>query len=65
MVSLQNATYQYEAIVYFDGEIIDGYIPAKQIKHVSAWVVIHEEELQQVWSNAVNNKHFNKIAPLQ
>ena len=65
MVSLQNATYQYEAIIYFDGEIIDEYFPAKQIKLVSAWVVIHEEELQQVWSNAVNNKHFNKIAPLQ
>ena len=43
MVSLQNATYQYEAIIYFDGEIIDGYFPAKQIKLVSALVVIHEK----------------------
>ena len=35
--------YQYEAIVYFDGEIINEYIPAKQIKLVSALVVIHEK----------------------
>ena len=56
---------EYEAVVGFDGEVIDGYIPAKQIKLVSVWVVIYEEELQQAWSNAVNNKHFNKIAPLQ
>lgn len=56
---------EYEAIVYFDGELIDGYIPVKQIKLVSTLVVIHDEELQQAWSNAVNNNPFNKITILQ
>ena len=56
---------EYEAVVGFDGEVIDGYIPAKQMKLVSAWVTIHEEELNDAWSKAIKNINFDKIAPLQ
>ena len=55
----------HEAVIGFDGEIIDGYIPAKQKRLVSAWVAIHEEELNDAWSKAVKNFSFDKIAPLQ
>lgn len=53
------------AVIGLDCELIAGNLPEKQLRLVIAWITIHEEELQAAWSNAVNNKPFNKIAPLQ
>lgn len=37
------------AVIGFDGEIIDGIFPKKQLHMVQAWVAIHEDELQADW----------------
>ena len=54
----------YKAVIGIDGEILSGEIPSKQLKIIQAWCVIHEEELYKAWNNAVQNKHFDKIKPL-
>ena len=55
----------YEASVGIDGELLDGYIPAKQLKLVQAWAVIHEDDLYVAWNNAVRNMPIGKIDPLK
>jgi hypothetical protein len=51
--------------VGIDGELLDGNIPAKQLKLVQAWAVIHEDELYQAWNNAVRDMPLSKIEPLK
>ncbi len=47
------------------GEIIDGYIPNKQLKLIQAWVEIHKDELLANFiSMNENNGEFKKINPL-
>jgi hypothetical protein len=53
------------AIAIDDGQILDGSIPAKQLKMVQAWIEIHKEELQVDWELAVNGEEPFRIAPLQ
>ena len=55
---------EYEASVGIDGELLAGNIPAKQLKMVEAWIVIHEDELYGAWNNAVRGIPFDKIEPL-
>lgn len=35
----------YEASVGIDGELLAGSLPAKQLKLIQAWAIIHEDEL--------------------
>jgi len=56
---------EYEASVGIDGELLAGDLPAKQLKLVQAWTVIHEEELYKAWNLAVRNMAFEKIEPLK
>lgn len=53
------------AIAIDDGRILDGALPAKQLKLVQAWIEIHKEELQVDWELAVNGEDPFRIAPLQ
>lgn len=53
------------AIAIDDGRILDGSIPAKQLKMVQAWIEIHSEELMVDWELAVNGEEPFRIAPLQ
>ncbi|HBA71010.1 MAG: hypothetical protein A2X82_12470 [Geobacteraceae bacterium GWC2_55_20] len=53
------------AIAIEDGRILDGTVPAKQLKMVLAWIEIHKEELQVDWELAVNGDEPFRIAPLQ
>jgi hypothetical protein len=48
-----------------DGALLDGKLPAKQLKMVQAWIEIHKEELQVNWQLAVNGEEPFRIAPLQ
>ena len=43
---------EHEAIIAIDGELLAGSLPKKQYR------------LVQAWNLAVQNKHFDKIAPL-
>jgi hypothetical protein len=45
--------------------MLDGAIPAKQLKLVQAWIEIHREELVVDWELAVNGDEPFRIAPLQ
>ena len=55
---------EYKASVGLDGEILAGQIPVKQYRMLSAWLVIHEEELYRAWNLAVQGEHFDKIPPM-
>jgi hypothetical protein len=46
-------------------EIIEGNIPRKQIKLISAWAVLHQEELFADWELAQNGETPYKIDPLK
>ena len=48
-----------------DGVVLGGIIPAKQLKLVTAWIEIHQEELMVDWELAVNGDEPFRIAPLQ
>ena len=56
----------YNAIIDIENaEIIDGYIPLKQLKLVQAWAIIHKEELVNNF-NALSSDtpSYSKINPL-
>lgn len=54
----------YEAAVAIDGEMLAGSMPSKQLRMISGWLAIHENELYEAWNKAVQNKKFDKIKPL-
>ncbi len=56
---------EYAASVGVDGELISGSIPVKQLKILTAWLIIHEDELYKAWNSAVRGLPFDKIEPLK
>ena len=55
-----------EAVISIpEGIVLSGAIPAKQLKLVTAWIEIHQEELMVDWELAVNGDQPFRIAPLQ
>ncbi len=58
---------EYKAIIdIHTAELIEGYLPPKQLKLVQAWAVIHEGELLENFVNLGKDfKSWNKIDPLQ
>jgi len=57
--------YDYSASVGIDGELIAGSLPVKQLKLVTAWATIHEQELYEAWNKAVRNEALDQIEPLR
>ena len=55
---------EHEASVGIDGELLAGSLPVKQMRILSAWLAIHEEERYAAWNKAVRNEPPGKIAPL-
>ena len=55
---------EYEASVGIDGELLAGSLPERQMRILSAWLAIHEEELYAAWNKAVRGEPPGKIAPL-
>ena len=56
---------EFEASIGIDGQLLSGSLPVKQLKLVSAWIAIHEDELYTAWNKAVRNEHFGRIEPLR
>ena len=56
---------EFSASIGIDGELMAGSIPVKQLKIISAWALIHEDELYTAWNKAVKNEQFEKIEPLR
>jgi hypothetical protein len=48
-----------------DGNVIDGELPRKQRRLVTAWIEIHRDELAANWELARNEEPFFKIEPLK
>jgi len=49
----------------FDGDVIEGKLPIKELKLVQAWVELHKEELKANWELAKNSERPFKIVPLR
>ena len=47
-----------------DNKILEGMLPIKQQKLVTAWIEIHKEELKALWKVCQNDGEIFKIAPL-
>jgi len=56
---------EYEIAITFDGKILEGEMPIKQLKFLEVWIVIHEEELKANWELIINGEHTFKIEPLK
>ena len=55
----------YRASVGIDGELLAGSLPVKQMKLVSAWLTLHEDEAYGAWNTAVAGIPFERIEPLR
>ena len=55
----------YEVVLTFDGEILEGSFPKKQLKLLVAWTVLHEDELKANWKLLSDGDGFFKIDPLR
>ena len=47
------------------GQIIEGNLPARQMKLVVAWAELHQEELMADWQLVMSGEEPFKIQPLQ
>ncbi len=55
---------EYKATFNFEGELIDGNMPNSKIKLISAWALIHKEDLMANWKLAKDNESLYNINPL-
>ncbi len=55
----------HEIIVGFDGEVIEGKFPIKQLHYLQAWVHLHEDELKANWTLLLAGDGYFKIDPLR
>ena len=55
---------EYTASVGLDGEVLAGSLPAKQLRLLSGWLALHEEEVYAAWNKAVSGEAFTKVDPL-
>jgi hypothetical protein len=56
---------EYEASIGFDGRVIEGSLPPKQLKIVAAWAAIHEDDLNAAWILATSGEKPFEIEPLK
>lgn len=54
----------YKATFNLDGELLEGTIPTSKIKLISAWALIHKDELMANWQLSKNNESLYNISPL-
>lgn len=61
-----HAEYQdFNIVIDFDGNIIDGEFPKAKLKLLEAWIEIHREDLEANWKLLTNGDGFFKIDPLK
>ena len=56
---------EYEAVLDFDGNVLEGNIPSNKLKLVIAWIELHRDELSANWQLLSNGEKHFQIAPLQ
>ena len=61
-----HAEYQdYNVVIDFDGNVLEGEFPKSKQKLLEAWMEIHRDELDANWKLLSNGDGFFKIEPLQ
>ena len=61
-----HARYQNDTVeMAFDGKVLKGNLPEKQLRMVQAWAAIHEEDLIANWELLKNASQPEKIEPLR
>ena len=55
---------EYEAMFDFNGNLLDGKLPKKELKLVEAWSIIHKKELEANWLLSKNCEKLFEIRPL-
>ena len=56
---------EYEIAMTFEGVVLEGEMPRKQLKFLEAWIAIHEQELRANWELLTNGEQSFKIEPLK
>ncbi len=56
---------EFKASFDFEGNILNGDFPTKQRKMIEAWIILHREELDALWTTIQNRDEFFKINPLK
>ena len=51
----------YKAIFNFEGELVEGNLPKTKIKLITAWTLIHKDELLANWELAKNSEKLYDI----
>ncbi len=54
-----------KALFDFNGKLLEGNMPVKQLKLIQAWSVIHKEELIANWCLSKENETLFHIKPLE
>ena len=52
-------------VVDLEGNILDGKLPKKQLTFLSAWMLLHHDELVANWQLVNETGEFFKIEPLK
>ena len=61
-----HAKYAEHAVVMdFEGSVLSGSIPPRQMTLLKAWIVLHREELDADWSILMNEGDVFRIDPLR
>jgi hypothetical protein len=61
-----HASYQgKEAVFDLEGNLIDGEMPSRQKKFISAWAELHKDELIANWELACTQQALYPIDPLR
>jgi len=55
----------FEAMIDFNGEILQGYLPSRAKNIVIEWIISHKSELEKNWEKAQNGQPLSYIAPLE
>ncbi len=44
-----------------DGNVLEGYLPAKALEMVREWISIHKDDLAKIW----DTQEFKQLSPLE
>ena len=55
----------HEAVFDMEGEMINGDMPKRQRKFITAWTELHRDELLANWELAIAEQPLYKIEPLR
>ena len=56
---------EYKAVIDFQNEVVNGYMPNRALKLIFEWMEIHKDELLEDLELAVKGQPLNTIEPLK